>query len=118
MLLFVPSSHPCSSECCDDQLNPPGTRPASSTPTAGANGIRRSLGRTGICYDDAVAESFFATHKKELIHTRPWPGVRDLTTRTKDWIDNYYTTRRHSTLGCSTPDEYELGYRDIHQLAA
>jgi len=35
--------------------------------------IRRSLGRTGICYDNAVAESFFATYKKELIHTRPWP---------------------------------------------
>ncbi len=36
------------------------------------NNIRRSLGRTGICYD-AVAESFFASYKKELIHTRPWP---------------------------------------------
>jgi putative transposase len=83
------------------------------------NSIRRSLGRTGICYDNAVAESFFATYKKELIHTRPWPNVRDLTTRTKDWIDNYYnTTRRHSTLGYLTPNEYELGYRDINQLAA
>jgi transposase InsO family protein len=35
------------------------------------NNIRRSLGRTGICYDNAVSESFFATYKKELIHTRP-----------------------------------------------
>ena len=33
--------------------------------------IRRSLGKTGICYDDAVSESFFATYKKELIHTQP-----------------------------------------------
>jgi putative transposase len=85
----------------------------------GRNGIRRSLGRTGICYDNAVAESFFATYKKELIHTRPWPSVRDLTARTKDWLDNYYnTTRRHSTLGYLTPKEYELGYRHINQLAA
>jgi putative transposase len=38
------------------------------------NEIRRSLGRTGICYDNAVSESFFATYKKELIHTRPWPA--------------------------------------------
>lgn len=83
------------------------------------NGIRRSLGRTGICFDNAVSESFFATYKKELIHTRPWPSVKDLTTRTQDWIDNYYNTiRRHSTLGYLTPNEYELGYRDINQLAA
>ena len=83
------------------------------------SGIRRSLGRTGICYDNAVAESFFATYKKELIHTRPWPTVSDLTARTQDWIDDYYnTTRRHSTLGYLTPREYELGYREINQLAA
>lgn len=82
-------------------------------------GIRRSLGRTGICYDNAVSESFFATYKKELIHTRPWPSVQDLTTRTQDWIDNYYNTiRRHSTLDYLTPNEYELGYRNINQLAA
>jgi putative transposase len=68
------------------------------------NSIRRSLGRTGICYDNAVAESFFATYKKELIHTRPWLDVKDLTARTEDWIENYYnTTRRHSTLGYLTP---------------
>jgi putative transposase len=83
------------------------------------NGIRRSLGRTGVCYDNAVSESFFATYKKELIHTRPWPDMKDLTARTKDWIENYYNTiRRHSTLGYLTPREYELGYRNIDQLAA
>jgi transposase InsO family protein len=35
------------------------------------NNIRGSLGRTGICFDNAVSESFFATYKKELIHTCP-----------------------------------------------
>ncbi len=40
--------------------------------------VLRSLGRTGICFDNAVAESFFATYKKELIHTRPWPTIEDL----------------------------------------
>jgi len=83
------------------------------------NKIRRSLGRTGICYDNAVAESFFATYKKELVHTRPWPTPADLESETRDWIENYYnTTRRHSTLGYLTPREYELGYRELHQLAA
>jgi putative transposase len=83
------------------------------------NKIRRSLGRTGVCYDNAVSESFFATYKKELVHTRPWPTMTDLTKETNDWIENYYNTRRrHSTLGYLTPREYELGYREISQLAA
>jgi putative transposase len=81
--------------------------------------IRRSLGRTGICYDNAVSESTFATYKKELIHTRPWPDLATLKTMTADWIENYFNTvRRHSTLGYLTPQEYELGFREIKQLAA
>jgi transposase InsO family protein len=83
------------------------------------NNIRRSLGRTGICYDNAVSESFFATYKKELIHTRPWPSAAYLERATSDWICNYYNTiRRHSTLGYLTLREYELGYRELSQLAA
>jgi len=77
------------------------------------------LGRTGICYDNAVAESFFATYKKELIHTRPWPDLKTLKKYTFSWIEEYYNqTRRHSTLGYLTPQEYELGYRNILELAA
>ncbi|MEO6999460.1 MAG: integrase core domain-containing protein, partial [Terracoccus sp.] len=83
------------------------------------NNIRRSLGKTGICYDNAVSESFFATYKKELIHTRPWPDLKRLRTDTIDWIENYYNTiRRQSTLGYLTPAEYELGYTNITDLAA
>jgi putative transposase len=83
------------------------------------NNIRRSLGRTGICFDNAVSESTFATYKKELIHTRPWPDLKTLTAATIDWIENYFNTiRRHSTLGYLTPREYELGFREISQLAA
>ena len=83
------------------------------------NNIRRFLGRTGICYDDAVSESFFATYKKELIHTRPWPTLASLEKETSDWIGNYYNpVRGHSTLGYLTPEEYEQGYRQLSQLAA
>jgi putative transposase len=83
------------------------------------NDIRRSFGRTGICYDNAVAESFFATYKKELIHTRPWPTMAVLKRETFDWIETYYNTqRRHSTLKYLTPREYELGYRQISHIAA
>ena len=83
------------------------------------NRIRRSLGRTGICYDNAVAESFFASYKEELIHTRPWPDLESVKKATFEWIEMYYNrTRRHSTLGYLTPHEYELGFRHIHELAA
>jgi putative transposase len=83
------------------------------------NRIRRSLGRTGICYDNAVSESFFATFKKELIHTRPWPTVKHVKAATFEWIEVYYNRiRRHSTLAYLTPEEYELGFRDLTELAA
>ncbi|MEH6822183.1 MAG: IS3 family transposase, partial [Dietzia psychralcaliphila] len=83
------------------------------------NNIRRSLGRTGICFDNAVAESFFASYKKELIHTRPWPTLKALKKSTFTWIEEYYNrARRHSTLGYLTPAEFELGFRDIYELAA
>ena len=83
------------------------------------NRIRRSLGRTGICYDNAVSESFFATYKKELIHTRPWPDLESVKKETFEFIEMYYNrARRHSTLAYLTPHEYELGYRQVHELAA
>ena len=77
------------------------------------------MGRTGTCYDNAVAESFFATFKKELIHTKPWPTLKRLRRETFEWIETYYNTRRrHSSLGYLTPVEYELGFRDINELTA
>ncbi|WP_026342606.1 IS3 family transposase [Nocardia sp. BMG111209] len=83
------------------------------------NGIRRSLGRTGSCFDNAVSESLFATYKKELIHTRPWPTVEVLRKATFGWIENYYNVqRRHSALNYLTPMEYALGFREISQIAA
>jgi putative transposase len=73
-----------------------------------AHGVRPSVGRTGICYDNAVAESFFATIKKELIHVRPWPTIDTLRTAVFEYIESYYNRRRrHSTIGYHTPIEYE-----------
>jgi putative transposase len=83
------------------------------------NGVRRSMGRRATCYDNAVAESFFATYKKELIHTRPWTGLTQVQQHTFLWIEGYYNRRRrHSTLNYLTPLEYELGYRKLTDLAA
>ena len=80
--------------------------------------IRRSMGRKATCFDNSVAESFFATYKKELVHNRPWNGLTDLRQATFVWIEGDYNRRwRHSTLGYLTPSEYELGYRTLTEIA-
>ena len=71
-------------------------------------GIARSMGSKGDCYDNAVAESFFATLKKELVHRRSWPTRRELTSEVFEYIEAFYNrTRRHSTLGYLSPADYE-----------
>lgn len=71
-------------------------------------GIAVSMGSKGDAYDNAVAESFFATLKKELVHRQPWPSRRDLSSAVFDYIEALYNRqRRHSTLGYLSPEEYE-----------
>jgi putative transposase len=75
---------------------------------ARAAGIAQSMGSRGDCYDNAVAESFFATIKKELIHRRSWPTKAELRTEVFDYIETFYNReRRHSTLGQLSPATYE-----------
>jgi putative transposase len=71
-------------------------------------GIARSMGSKGDCYDNAVAESFFATLKKELVHRRSWPTRRELTSEVFEYLEAFYNrARRHSTLGYLSPVDYE-----------
>ena len=66
------------------------------------------MGSRGDCFDNAVAESFFATLKKELIHRRTWPSKAELRTEVFDYIEVFYNRRRrHSTLGMLSPADYE-----------
>jgi transposase InsO family protein len=75
---------------------------------ARAAGIAQSMGSKGDCFDNAVAESFFATLKKELIHRRAWPTKAELRTEVFDYIEVFYNReRRHSTLGQRSPVDYE-----------
>jgi putative transposase len=75
---------------------------------ARAAGIAQSMGSKGDCFDNAVAESFFATIKKELIHRRSWPTKAELRTEAFDYIEVFYNRqRRHSTLGQLSPIQYE-----------
>jgi putative transposase len=75
---------------------------------ARTNGVVLSVGRVGDCWDNAVAESFFATIKRELIDTRAWPTRGGLRRAIFDYIEGWYNTRRlHSSLGYRSPAEYE-----------
>ena len=75
---------------------------------ARAAGIAQSMGSRGDCFDNAVAESFFATIKKELINRRAWPAKAELRTEVFDYIETFYNRqRRHSTLGQLSPVDYE-----------
>lgn len=74
--------------------------------------IRQSMGRRGVCYDNAGAESFFATLKRELVRRYTWKSVRQLRNGLFTWIESWYNRkRRHSTLGNRTPAQAAADYR-------
>jgi putative transposase len=71
-------------------------------------GVRLSVGRTGQCWDNALAESFFATIKRELLDTSSWPSRAAARTAIFDFIEGWYNLHRlHSSLGYRSPAEYE-----------
>jgi transposase InsO family protein len=69
--------------------------------------VTLSHGRTGQCWDNALAESFFASLKGELIDTTPWPTKAAASRATVEYIGWYNGTRLHSTLGYRSPAEFE-----------
>ncbi|PWI12128.1 hypothetical protein DIZ27_00430 [Streptomyces sp. NWU339] len=74
--------------------------------TSSASGYRSagpaSVGTT------PLAESFFATLKRELIEERSWPNRSAVRTAIFEWIESWYSIRRlHSSLGYHSPAEYE-----------
>ena len=88
-----------------------GTQYASAqiTTWAANNGITRSMGYTGICWDNAMAESFFATLKTEFYYRRVWPTRAAASQAVGAWIeDRYNRRRRHSSIGQISPVAYEM----------
>lgn len=81
-------------------------------------GIRQSVGRTGICYDNAMAESFFAALKNERVHRTEYPtrehARRDVVRYIEFW---YNVKRRHSGLQYKSPRQVHDEYLE-QQVAA
>ncbi|MFJ8620913.1 IS3 family transposase [Streptomyces clavifer] len=71
------------------------------------HGIRRSMGRVGSSYDNALAESFFQGLKRELLHGRRWTSKAQTRIELFRWLSYYNRRRRHSALGYLTPAEFE-----------
>lgn len=69
-----------------------------------ANGFTQSMGRTGVCWDNAVAESFFSSLKKEMYHHHAFYEHRRARFAIANYIEAFYNrTRLHSSLGYRTP---------------
>ena len=76
-----------------------------------------SMSRRGDCWDNAVAESFFATLKTELVYQSHWPTRAAARSAVFEYIESFYNRRRrHSSLTYLSPADFERLYTE--QLAA
>jgi putative transposase len=72
-----------------------------------------SMSRTGDCWDNALAESFFASLKKELIHGESFQTRQEAVSAIFEYIEIFYNRqRRHSQLGYVSPVEFEDKYQN------
>ena len=82
-------------------------------------GVIRSIGRVATCFDNAVAESFFATLKKELVYRRTFTTRAQARSEIFGWIEGWYNSRRlHSTLGYLSPMQWEENKRQTKSAIA
>ncbi len=82
-------------------------------------GIAASVGAPGSAYDNALAESFFATLETELIDRNAWATHDEARVDVFDWLETFYNPlRRHSSLGNLAPVEFERRYRQASAAIA
>jgi len=82
------------------------------------HGVRESMSRKGDCWDNAVAESFFATLERELESRGPWATVEQARQDLTRYIEDFYNRRRrHSTLNYATPMDVEQRWLQERQAA-
>lgn len=80
--------------------------------------LRQSLGRTGICFDNAAAESFFATLKKERVYRTVYPTRKRAMRDIARYIELFYNCRRlHTANGYRPPREVRIEYLKLQEAA-
>ncbi|MCP3857984.1 MAG: transposase [Actinomycetia bacterium] len=67
----------------------------------------QSVGRTGVCWDNSVAESFFSSLKRELVSRYRFEDRAGARRAIFGWINRYNTRRLHSSLDCRSPIDCE-----------
>jgi transposase InsO family protein len=77
----------------------------------GELGMRQSVGRTGVCWDNAVAEAFWSSLKREVVHRYRFATRAEARRAIFAWINTYNHRRLHSSLGYVPPVEWENQYR-------
>ena len=76
------------------------------------------MGRTGVCWDNAMAESFFATLKNEFVHRTVFPTRNKAVDAIAHWIEIRYNRKRlHSGIGYRTPFEAHTTHNTVEQAA-
>lgn len=84
-----------------------------------AAGVVQSMSRKGDCWDNAVAESFFATIKRELVSKCYWLNIKTARLAIHEYIEVFYNgKRKHSTNGNLSPVEYERRFECQAAMAA
>jgi putative transposase len=77
-----------------------------------SNHLEPSMSRKGNCWDNAVAESFFSSLKKERIKKQIYKNRELAIADVADYIDTFYNrTRRHSHLGGLSPEQFEAAHK-------
>jgi len=80
--------------------------------------VQPSMGTVGDAYDNAMAESFFATLECELINKRSWQTKAEARLAIFAWIESWYNPlRRHSGLGQRSPNIFERSLQTQKSVA-
>jgi putative transposase len=81
----------------------------------GRHGITCSMSRVAQCWDNAPVESFFASLKRELVHSERYTTRDEARASIFEYVEVFYNrVRRHSSLGYVSPDEFERMHNPKH----